>query len=97
MVSNFSVIPICWVLTDNSEMAFFLSIHSLRVCLFSLKTCAVQRKIIAKLVNSKVNFTQKTDITLIALCFMQILVFSVKFRDLAEISRGVGWWRFLVK
>ena len=67
MVSNFSVIPIRWVLTVNSEMAFFLSIHSLRVYLFSFKTRAVQQKIIAKLVNSKVNFTRKTDITLIAL------------------------------
>ena len=35
MVSNFSVIPIHWVLTVNSEMAFFLAINSLRVCLFS--------------------------------------------------------------
>ena len=67
MVSNFSVILIPWVLTVNSEMAVFLSIHSLRVCLFSLKTRAVQQKNIAKLVNSKVNFTRKTDITRIAL------------------------------
>ena len=62
MFSNFCVIP-----TVNSEMAFFLSIHALRVCLFSCKTRAVQQKISAKLVNSKVNFTRKTDITLIAL------------------------------
>ena len=67
MVSNFSVIPIRWVLTVNSEMAFSLSIHSLRVCFFSFKTRVVQQKLIAKLVNSKVNFTRKTDITLIAL------------------------------
>ena len=50
MVFNFSVIPIPWVLTVNSEMAFFLSILSLRVCLFSFKTRAVQQKFIAKLV-----------------------------------------------
>ena len=67
MVSNFSAIPIRWVLTVYSEMAFFLSIHSMRVCLFSFKTCAVQQKFIAKLVNFKVNFTPKTDITLVAL------------------------------
>ena len=67
MVSNFRVIPIRWVLTVNSEMAFFLSVHSQRVCLFSFKASAFQEKFIAKLVNSKVNFTRKTDITLIAL------------------------------
>ena len=66
MVSNFSVIPIRWVLTANSEMAFFLSICSLRVCLFSFKTSAVQQKISEILVNSKLNFTRKTDITVIA-------------------------------
>ena len=64
--NNFSVIPIRWLLTVDSEMAFFLSIRSLRVCLFSFKTRAVQEKFIAKLVNSKVNFTRKTDIVLIA-------------------------------
>ena len=68
MVSNFSLIPIRWVLTVNSEMAFFLFIHSLKVRLFSFKTRAVQqKKNIAKLINSKVNFTRKTDITLTAL------------------------------
>ena len=68
MVSNFSVIPVRWLLTVDSEIAFFLSFHSLaelRVCLFSFKTHAVQEKFIAKLVNSKVNFTRKTDIALI--------------------------------
>ena len=45
MFSNFSVIPIRWVLTVNSEVSFFLSIHSLRVCLLSFKTRAVQQKI----------------------------------------------------
>ena len=67
MVSTFSVIPIRWVLTVDSEMDFSFSIHSLRVCLFSFKTRAVQQKFIAKLVNSKVNFIRKTDIALIAL------------------------------
>ena len=66
MASNFSVIPIRWLLTVDSEMAFFLSILSLRVCLFFLKTHAVKKKFIAKLANSKVNFTRKTDIVLMA-------------------------------
>ena len=56
MASNFSVIPVRWLLTVDSEMAFFpFSIRSLRVCLFSFKTHAVQEKFCAKLVNSKVN------------------------------------------
>ena len=62
MASNFSMIPIRWLLTVDSEMAFFL-FHSLAE--------GVLEKFIAKLVNSKVNFTQKTDIVLIALCFMR--------------------------
>ena len=67
MVSNFSVIPIRWVLKVDSEMAFFL-FHSLpESVLISFKTHAVQQKFIAKMVNSKVNFTRKTDIALIAL------------------------------
>ena len=66
MASNFSVIPIRWLLTVDSEMAFSFSIRSLRVCLFSFKTHVIQEKIIAKLVNSKVNFTRKTDSVLIA-------------------------------
>ena len=68
MASNFSVIPIRWLLTVDSEMAFFL-FHSLAegVCLFSFKTHAFQEKFIAKLVNSKINFTRKTDIVLMAL------------------------------
>ena len=45
MASNFSVIPIRWLLTVDSEMAFFLSILSLRVCLFFFKTHAVKKKI----------------------------------------------------
>ena len=66
MVSNFSVIPIRWVLTADSEMAFFL-FHSLPdgVLSFLLKLVRFN-KFIAKLVNSKVNFTRKTDIALIA-------------------------------
>ena len=63
MASNFSMIPIRWLLTVDSEF----SIRSLRVCLFSFKTHAVQEKFIAKLVNCKVNFTGKTDVALIAL------------------------------
>ena len=68
MASNFSMIPIRWLLTVDSEMAFCL-FHSLAegVLMFSFKTHVVQEKFIAKLVNSKVNFTQKTDIVLIAL------------------------------
>ena len=67
MASNFSMITIRWLLTVDSEMAFFFfSIRSLRVCLFSFKTHSVQEKIIAKLVNYKVNFTGKTDVALIA-------------------------------
>ena len=63
-MSYFSVIPIRRLLTVDSEMAFFL-FHSLTegelVC---FKTHAVQKKFIAKLVNSKVNFTGKIDIVL---------------------------------
>ena len=67
MASNFSMIPITWLLTVDSEMAFFsFSIRSLRLCLLSFKTQSVQEKIIAKLVNCKVNFTGKTDVALIA-------------------------------
>ena len=68
MASNFSVIPIRWLSTVDSEMAFFL-FHSLAesaVCLFSFKNHAFQEKIIAKLVNAKVNFIRKTNIVLIA-------------------------------
>ena len=70
MVSNFSMILIRWALTVDSEIVFSFSIRSLRVCLFSFKTRAVEQKFIAKLVNSKVHSTRKTDIALTALCFM---------------------------
>ena len=60
MASNFSTIPIRWLLTVDSE------IRLLRMSLFSFKTHSVQEKIIAKLVNDKVNFTGKTDVALIA-------------------------------
>ena len=67
MASNFSTIPIRWLLTVDSEMAFFsFSIRSLRVCLFSFKTDSAQEKFFAKLVSYKVNFTGKTDVALIA-------------------------------
>ena len=48
MISNFSVIPIRWLLTVDSEMAFFL-FHSLSegVLFFLFKTHAVQEKFIA--------------------------------------------------
>ena len=46
--------------------------RSLRVCLFSFKTHAVQEKFISKLVNSKVNFTRKTDIVLIISSFSSL-------------------------
>ena len=65
MASNFSVIPIRWLLTVDSEMAFFL-FHSLAEGVLVFKTHALQEKLIAKLVNSKVNFARKTDIVLIA-------------------------------
>ena len=67
MVSNFSVLPIRWVLTLNSEKAF-CPFHSLTEgVLVFFETRVVQQKFIAELVNCKVNFTRKTDITLIAL------------------------------
>ena len=47
------------------QWLFSFSIRSLRGCSFSLKTHTVQEKFIAKLVNSKVNLTRKTDIALI--------------------------------
>ena len=80
MASNFSIIPIRWLLTVDSKMTFSFSIHSLRVCLFSFKTHAVQEKFRAKLINSKVNFTRKTDIVLIAaLCGSCNTGFGVKY------------------
>ena len=68
MASNFGMIPIRWLLTVDSEMAFFpfTFARSLRVSLFSFKTHSVQEKNIAKLVNCQVNFTGKTDVALIA-------------------------------
>ena len=60
MASNFSMITIRWLLTVDSEMAF-CPFHSL-----ADKTHSVQEKIIAKLVNCKVNFTGKIDVALIA-------------------------------
>ena len=73
MASNFSVISIRSLLTVDSEMALnlYFSIRSLRVCLFSFKTHAVQENFIANWWNSKVNFTRKTNIVLIALWFMR--------------------------
>ena len=47
VVSNFSVIPIRWLLTVDSEMAFFLSVRLLKICLFSFKTRAIQEKFVA--------------------------------------------------
>ena len=45
MASNFSMIPIHWLLTLDSEMVFFsFSSRSLRMCLFSFKTHSVQEK-----------------------------------------------------
>ena len=51
--------PIRWLLTVESEMFFSFPIRSLRVCLFSFKSHAVQEKLITKLMSSKVNFTRK--------------------------------------
>ena len=59
MASNFSVIPIRWLLTVDSEMAFLL-FHSLAEgVLVFFKTHAVQENFIAKLVNSKEKFHSK--------------------------------------
>ena len=63
MVSNFSVIPIRWLLTVDSEMTFFL-FHSLAE---GVLVFLAQEKFIAKLMNSKENFTQKTNIVHIPL------------------------------
>ena len=81
MASNFSVIPIRWLLTVDSEMAFFsFSNRSLRVWLFSFKTHAFQEKnIIAKLVKCKVNFTGKNRCRTHRFVIHAISVFSVKF------------------
>ena len=61
MISNFSMIPIRWLLTVDSEMAFCLCICLPRIYLFSFKTRAIQEKFIAKVVTSTVNLTGKTD------------------------------------
>ena len=68
MASNFSMVPIRWPLTVDSEIVFFCLFNSLAEAVFN--ACflhSVQGKIIAKLVNCKVNFTGKTDVALIAL------------------------------
>ena len=71
MASNFSMIPITWLLTVDSEMAFFFFLFNslaevvLNAC-FLLKLIRFKKKIIAKLVNCKINFTGKTDVALIA-------------------------------
>ena len=65
--STFRVIPICWLLTVDSEMGLFL-FHSLAEGVLVLISRAVQEKF---MVNSKVNFNRKTDMVLIALCFMR--------------------------
>ena len=62
------MIPIRWLLTVDSEMAFLPFPFGRCGCAcFVLKLHALQEKFIAKLVNSKVNFTRKTDIVVIAL------------------------------
>ena len=68
MVSNFSVVPICWL----------LAIRLLRVCLFSFRTHAVQEKFVSKLLNSKVKFTQKNRYRTHHFVIHAISVFSVK-------------------
>ena len=47
--------------------------------LFSLNTHAIQEKLIAKLVNSKVNFPRKTDIVLIPAISVFIVKFTMEF------------------
>ena len=37
MISNFSVIPIHWLLTVDSEMAFLFLLRLLRICLLPLR------------------------------------------------------------
>ena len=79
MASNFSMVPIRWLFTVDFEMAFFLfnsRAEAVLKCLFSFKTHSVEEKIIAKLVNCKVNFTGKTDVARFVI--HAILVFSVK-------------------
>ena len=78
-MAYFSVIPIHWLLTVDSEMACSFSIPFLKVCLFSFKTYAVQENFIAKLVNAKVYFTRKNQYRTHRFVIHAILVFSIKF------------------
>ena len=46
MISNFSMIPICWLLTVDSEMASFLFRSHAEHLLFFFLTHAIQEKLI---------------------------------------------------
>ena len=45
VISDFSMIPIRWLLTVDSEITFSFSVRLLRICLFSFKTHAIQEKL----------------------------------------------------
>ena len=80
MDSNFIVIPIRWLLTVDTEMALFsFSICSLRVCLFSFQTRAVQEKNIAKPCELQSKFHWKNRCRPHRLVIHAVSVFSVKF------------------
>ena len=79
VISNFSMIPIRWLLIVDSEIISSFSVRLLRISLFSFKTHAIQEKLIALLVKSTINFAGKTDIRTHPLVIHAISVFRVKF------------------
>ena len=66
MISYFSVIPIRWLLTVDSEMASFL-FRSLAedLLVFFSNSCDSRKINCLTVVNSTVDFAGKTDVTLI--------------------------------
>ena len=78
MASNFSVIPIRWLLTVDSEMAFFL-FHSLAEGVLGLKLTRLKKNLFAKLVNCKSKFHSKNQYRTHCFVIHAISVFSVKF------------------
>ena len=80
MASNFNVIPIHWLLTVDSEMAFFsFYIRSLRSCLFSFQTHAVQEKKYCQTGELQSKFHWKKRCRTHRFIIHAISVFSVKF------------------
>ena len=66
VISNFSMIPIAWLLTVDSEMAYFLFRSLAEDLLVFFSNSGDSRKInCLTVVNSTVDFAGKTDITLI--------------------------------